>query len=67
MRLGAVTIWRARSEEGKLAVAGVIANRAANPGWWGPDIRWVCLAPAQFSCWWDAQGPRVRTPASATT
>ncbi|HRI92974.1 MAG TPA: cell wall hydrolase, partial [Accumulibacter sp.] len=49
------------SEEGKLAVASVIANRAASPGWWGRDVRSVCLAPAQFSCWWDAQGPRVRS------
>ena len=59
----AATIWgeaRGESEEGKLAVASVIANRAARPGWWGRDIRSVCLAPAQFSCWWDAQGPRVR-------
>ncbi|HSO43463.1 MAG TPA: cell wall hydrolase, partial [Rhodospirillales bacterium] len=59
----AATIWgeaRGESEEGKLAVASVIANRATRPGWWGRDIRSVCLATAQFSCWWDAQGPRVR-------
>ena len=60
----AATLWgqaRGESEEGKLAVASVVANRAARPGWWGRDIRSVCLAPAQFSCWWDAQGPRVRS------
>lgn len=44
----------ARARGGELAVASVIANRAAKPGWWGRDIRSVCLAPAQFSCWWDA-------------
>lgn len=35
---------------GKLAVAHVILNRAAKPGWWGIDVRSVILKPYQFSC-----------------
>ena len=37
--------------EGKLAVAFVIRNRAARPGWWGKDVESVCRRPYQFSCW----------------
>ena len=32
-------------------VASVILNRARIGGWWGHDVRSVCLAPWQFSCW----------------
>lgn len=37
---------------GMQAVANVIMNRV-NSGktWWGKDLRGVCLAPWQFSCW----------------
>ncbi len=48
------TIWgeaRGEGTAGMQAVANVIMNRAANPGWWGTDIQSVCLAPWQFSCW----------------
>ena len=48
------TLWaeaRSQGGEGMHAVANVILNRAAQPGWWGRDIRSVCLAPKQFSCW----------------
>lgn len=48
------TLWgEARGEgfDGMLAAAWVIRNRASNPRWWGHDIRSVCLAPMQFSCW----------------
>jgi len=48
------TIWgeaRGEGETGMQAVACVIANRVARPGWWGRDWRGVCLAPYQFSCW----------------
>lgn len=39
---------------GQIAVACVIRNRAEKPGWWGgPDYKSVCLAKAQFSCWWE--------------
>lgn len=67
------TLWgeaRGESDEGKVAVAWVIRNRLAKPGWWSrergdgvPDdtIEAVCKDPAQFSCWWDKQAPRVRT------
>ena len=59
----AATIWgEARGEpfEGKVAVAWVIINRSRKPGWWGEDIRSVCTARWQFSCWFDAQAERVR-------
>lgn len=48
------TLWgEARGEgiAGMAAVAGVIANRAHNPRWWGKDAKGVCLKPWQFSCW----------------
>ncbi|MFN4276124.1 MAG: cell wall hydrolase [Ferrovibrio sp.] len=48
------TLWgEARSEgrEGMMAVASVILNRAAKPGWWGRSVADVCLRPWQFSCW----------------
>lgn len=32
------------------AIAHVICNRAARPGWWGRDIKSVCLKAKQFSC-----------------
>lgn len=67
------TLWgeaRGEPREGQIAIAWVIRNRLENPGWWSrnqgdgiPDdtIEAVCRDPAQFSCWWDAQAPRVRT------
>ena len=42
---------RGEGREGMEAVAAVILYRANNPGWWGRDIRSVCLKPWQFSCW----------------
>lgn len=39
--------------EGQVAVACVIRNRATHPRWWGSGIKGVCLAPSQFSCWWE--------------
>lgn len=48
------TLWgEARGEPflGLIAVAHVIRNRAARPGWWGVDVETVCLKPQQFSCW----------------
>ncbi len=48
------TIWgenRGGGEEGMTSVANVVINRVAQPGWWGMDIRSVCLKPEQFSCW----------------
>lgn len=48
------TIWaedRGGGYEGMNAVANAICNRAAHPGWWGTDIRTVCLHKWQFSCW----------------
>lgn len=71
------TLWgEARSESwrGLIAVAWVVRNRLAKPGWWSrqqgdgiPDdtIEAVCRDKWQFSCWWDSQKARVstRTPA----
>lgn len=48
------TAWcEARSEglAGLAAVCSVIQNRSHHPGWWGHDVRSVCFAPWQFSCW----------------
>ena len=48
------TVWgeaRGEGPAGWAAVAWVIRNRAARPGWWGRDLRSVCLCPRQFSCW----------------
>lgn len=48
------TLWgeaRGEGRAGMQAVANVIANRAARPGWWGRSISEVCLRPWQFSCW----------------
>lgn len=67
------TLWgeaRGEPRAGQIAVAWVIRNRVENPGWWSrqqgdgiPDdtVEAVCRDPAQFSCWWDAQAPRVRS------
>lgn len=44
--------------EGKIAVAAVIYNRAAKPGWWGTSIKDVCLTALQFSAWNDSNPRR---------
>jgi spore germination cell wall hydrolase CwlJ-like protein len=61
------TLWaeaRSQGTEGMAAVACAIQNRARNPGWWGKDVRSVCLAHEQFSCWNsnDPQFARIRAP-----
>lgn len=56
------TLWaeaRSQGETGMTAVACVIQNRAATPEWWGHDIRSVCLAAKQFSCW-NRSNPQYR-------
>lgn len=58
----AATIWgeaRGEPELGQIAVGWVVRNRAADPGWWGDGVLAVCLAPRQFTCWWDDQAERV--------
>lgn len=48
------TIWgeaRGEGEAGMIAVANVIMNRVARPGWWGRTPREVCQKKWQFSCW----------------
>jgi spore germination cell wall hydrolase CwlJ-like protein len=48
----AVMLWReARGEpaEGKRAVANVVLNRVARPGWWGHSIYDVIVKSDQFS------------------
>lgn len=50
--LGSMCVWReARSEPltAKLAVAYVICNRAAKPGWWGHSVSEVVARRLQFS------------------
>lgn len=61
------TLWaeaRSQGVEGMVAVCNVIQNRAKAPGWWGRDVRSVCLAPSQFSCWNadDPQAKLIRSP-----
>lgn len=53
--------------EGQVAVACVIRNRVRHPRWWGKDWYSVCLAKAQFSCWWEsgANSDRVYALAEA--
>lgn len=48
---------------GQIGVAWVIRTRAEWPGkdWWGDTITDVCKAKWQFSCWFDAQRPRLLT------
>lgn len=48
------TIWgeaRGEGEQGMHAVANVIMNRVARPGWWGKCVASVCQKDRQFSCW----------------
>lgn len=48
------TLWgeaRNQGQDGMRAVAAVILNRAAKPGWWGHDVKSVCLKNRQFSAW----------------
>ncbi len=50
----ALTLWgecRNQPILGQLAVAAVLRNRL-NDGRWGGTYKSVCLAKAQFSCWW---------------
>jgi N-acetylmuramoyl-L-alanine amidase len=49
-----LTLWaeaRNQGRRGIVAVGSVIRNRANQPAWWGRDVRSVCLARYQFSCW----------------
>jgi len=55
------TCWgeaRGEGAAGISALAWVIKNRAAKPGWWGKDIASVCLKKWQFSCW-NADDPNA--------
>lgn len=52
----ALTLWseaRGKSIEGRVAVACVIQNRMTRRH---QTVHEVCLAPAQFSCWFTAGG-----------
>ena len=60
------TLWgeaRGEGQDGMEAVANVIIRRAAFPRWWGHDIRSVCLAPSQFSCWLPSDPNRAKLQA----
>lgn len=49
---------RGEPDAGKVAVAWVVLNRAADPRW--PDtVAGVCLQRAQFSCWNDRDPNRA--------
>lgn len=58
------TIWgeaRGEGDIGMEAVASVIMNRANSKiTWWGDDVRSVCLARWQFSCWNDSDPNREK-------
>ncbi|OAN44000.1 cell wall hydrolase [Paramagnetospirillum marisnigri] len=63
------TIWgeaRGEGATGMQAVANVISNRVANPGWWGRGWVGVCQAPYQFSAW-NANDPNLVKLATVTT
>lgn len=57
---GRTLFGEARNEpfEAQVAVAWVIRNRAAKPGWWGRGVTGVCLHDRQFSCWNDGDPNR---------
>ena len=42
---------RGESTDGKIGIANVIIRRSKVGGWWGSNLRAVCLAKEQFSCW----------------
>lgn len=65
----AKTLWgeaRGEGELGMIAVACVVLNRAASPGWWGHDVRSVCLKRRQFSCW-NSDDPNLSKLLALTT
>ncbi len=52
--------------ESQIAVGCAIRNRVladlghdAKPDWWGEHFAGVCLAPWQFSCWWEKDAPNT--------
>ena len=55
------TIWgeaRGETRSGRQAVANVVMNRVADPGWWTREpgfeadtVEAACRMPWQFSCW----------------
>lgn len=51
---------RGEPDEGVIAVAQVILNRANKPKWWGRDIKSVCQKAWQFSCWNKADPNREK-------
>lgn len=62
-----LTVWgeaRGESVEGQVAVAWVVKNRAARRK---QTIQKVCLAPWQFSCWWEDSANATLLAARAET
>ena len=51
---------RGENEDGLLAVAHVVMNRAERGGWWGSTLDAVCRHPHQFSCWNEADPNREK-------
>ena len=65
--LGKTIYGEARGESvlGRAAVANVIMNRVARPGWWGRTVRGVCKKKWQFSCW-NVNDPNLHVLKSVT-
>jgi spore germination cell wall hydrolase CwlJ-like protein len=62
------TLWgeaRGEPREGKAAVAHVILNRARRGGWFGDDVKAVCLKRWQFSCWLESDPNRAKLLAAS--
>jgi N-acetylmuramoyl-L-alanine amidase len=51
--------------DGQVGVGWVIRRRAERPGWWGIDIKGVCLKRLQFSCW-NENDPNLAVIRAAT-
>lgn len=57
---------RGEPYEGMVAVANVAMNRAAQPSWWGTNLREVLLHPSQFSCFLPAYSESLVTPSESS-
>lgn len=58
----ALTVWRearGESQAAREAVAGVVMERAAHPGWWGRTPYGICTRPLQFSAMTAPSDPQL--------
>ena len=65
--VGALTVWREarnQTDEGKLAVAYTLVERASRPGWWNKgrvgSVVAVATMPWQYSSITDPSDPQLR-------